>query len=178
MHRRRRLTFWLVLSLLLGAGTAWTFARPDVTLFNSEGYYSHAFGWRSGSVFYRKYAQPERPAPVGDWVAENRARPPVRRWGWSGCGVTSQYIVSPGGRQHTWTFGFPLTVPLAITAFLCLRALARLVVEERREARQRLGLCPNCGYDWRATPSRCPECGWQAGIANPPLRAHLPPIKK
>ena len=34
-----------------------------------------------------------------------------------------------------------------------------LVRHLARRKRQAQGLCPACGYDLRATPGRCPECG-------------------
>lgn len=48
---------------------------------------------------------------------------------------------------------WPVTLPLALVSILLLLRLTRA----RR--RERKGLCQQCGYDLRATPHHCPECG-------------------
>ena len=54
------------------------------------------------------------------------------------------------------------TVPLwAVAAMFLMPCVPWLLMRRRRVARARAarGLCPDCGYDLRATPGRCPECG-------------------
>jgi hypothetical protein len=72
-------------------------------------------------------------------------------------------LASPDGKRLPGTYGtqkrfwiapgWMLLLPL-IVAGLCRKAWVN--ERTREEANQ---LCRNCGYDLRATPDRCPECG-------------------
>jgi hypothetical protein len=52
------------------------------------------------------------------------------------------------------------------TALPPLWLTGRLLLAWRRRRRRRMeGHCPACGYDLRATPDRCPECGREVAKA-------------
>lgn len=71
-----------------------------------------------------------------------------------------------------WTIADQILPPESETGELLWRlyiivsigAAVPLIIAEHRSGRRwkriSRGLCPACGYDLRATPDCCPECGW------------------
>jgi hypothetical protein len=70
------------------------------------------------------------------------------------CGVSTY----TGPNNSSWSFRLPMWLPTALTAILPALWLAVRPARMRRRRSER-GLCANCGYDLRASPGRCPECG-------------------
>jgi hypothetical protein len=66
---------------------------------------------------------------------------------------TSEFF---GERVHIW--GVPHWFP-ACLLMLPLMWIVYSYFRTRAERRIAQGLCGNCGYDMRASPDRCPECG-------------------
>ena len=105
----------------------------------------------------------DTPPPRLDWeskpAAEFTLGKPVSLWGRLGFDVHSssgrvgKYVLSARNVM------LPLWLPAALFAAL---PAARLYRRLRRHPRA--GVCPTCGYDLRATPERCPECGTMAPV--------------
>src|SRR5205085_2256209 len=61
--------------------------------------------------------------------------------------------------SRRWSVNVPLGGLLALVAALPSVRLVSYRQRQLIEGRKACGLCVSCGYDLRATPERCPECG-------------------
>jgi hypothetical protein len=135
----------------------WGTAAPDSTVVGTMLDDANTTGGQPRTLFQRieqtKTSQPIRLedisnasgwGPVRWWrIAKHNPLAGLTRDGW--------FV-----QIHHWL----LAVILAIAPALALWQFAR------RHRRMRVGLCANCGYDLRATPGRCPECGAEGAITS------------
>ena len=144
-------------SLALAVLTAGLWVRSywaeDILIYNMQGA-SLAFSNPRGQLAVALYDS-THPAAVRGWSRIQRA---PGNWKWTTHNSDWRFgpmelEVGSGfcevALQH-WSL--LLLFSLAPTAWLLRGPLLR-----RRRAK--LGLCRHCGYDLRATPERCPECG-------------------
>jgi hypothetical protein len=124
-----------------------------IVLITNHGYFNseeQGFQWRrypgpaqvrGTSMWARSVMQRGRRAVLGVW------RGTIRNADWGSGPSSSEVFIAP-----VWPV-------LALSAALPVLWLIRYRRRRRIQRRLSLNRCPICGYDLRATPERCPECG-------------------
>src|SRR5258706_6514295 len=180
---RKVLSILTILSLFLCLGTlvlwGWSY-RGEGPRYPRT--YGAMFTWRMigcsrGKLWYEAskkretYATGVANSLIGD--GGPFGRPPGRLETWlNRAGFEwSQSVDAISGISYHYTYGvisrYAIPNWFAALAFALLPA-RRAMLMRRSRRRAMPGLCATCGYDLRATPDRCPECGAAA------IRAVLP----
>ena len=169
MTRRRLLNLLTGLSLLLCVAVVVLWVRSYWRMDHVSRYWPQSYREvvsARGDVVMRVTTYP-RPVPrtPEELRLRHRSGPAdsglgVRGSGWlEPLGFRRATLRHPGGGYTLRIVTFPWWVVLLVAALPA--ALGGWLAYRRHVAHSRRlsGLCPRCGYDLRATPGRCPECG-------------------
>jgi hypothetical protein len=143
-HRKRNIGAGVSLLVLVIAVCLWT--CRFLVIYQSANGLSNSFVSR-GSVYVKQRT-------VRDFAMEQA----IAVDAWHVLGFARFTGVRADGASETWWLFHVWPVALA-AAVLPITWLVKQVRRRRREMRIRAGCCANCGYDCRATPGYCPECG-------------------
>lgn len=185
--KRRLFNLVAALSLLLCVATAALWVRSywhfdtvryscAVDAQNAQTFFSVNSRWGEMSLYRTRSKPVQNDSPVGlqSWTVHAQVvlKHPGAVRAMSngplgfGYGHVHDAQLRSEGRAYraTWTTIF---VPSwAVTLLFTIPPLLWSVSVWRKRRRARVGLCSTCGYDLRATPDRCPECGTVPAAAN------------
>jgi hypothetical protein len=159
----KRLGRWLF-NLAAGVSLVLTVVWAYLWLLPARQPVANSLLWPSGRLTWVKGAYPDTVYQVGaqssGWTFARISQPArgtpsisIQTF----CGFRLERIESRGG--HVTLFALPAWFVLLLTCLLPGLWLMSAVRLHRERQRQRQGFCLVCGYDLRATPDRCPECG-------------------
>ena len=158
VRRRRRIIQWVSTCLLALVLTAWIDSH-----FYTQGVWCSRPTWsvailsKQGRFILYFTGRVSRPGWIWHRLPTDNVRWPLRpdelfdRHGF-GFGYAAHKPTSTG---PAYALGVPHWLPIVALAIMTCRAA-------RSRIRRAPGCCAICGYDLRATPDRCPECGTAA----------------